>query len=187
MTVAGDKIFFFARNGSVIPYTDSELWVSTGRGRDKASLGQWHVLSDLTQAVPFIGQNLDWYTGPRELTAVGDRVFSSSMAAYWNSNEDWKPAVRSFGYRMEQNLGLGWSKTYIHTESGQSGGAGCCADWTGSSPRSLTLAGENLYFTADNGQHGRELWKVNTDVPFFNYDAVRVKDIHPASGSNALH
>ena len=30
LTVAGDKIFFFARNGSVIPYTDSELWVSDG-------------------------------------------------------------------------------------------------------------------------------------------------------------
>ena len=30
LTVAGDKIFFFARNGSVVPYTDSELWVSDG-------------------------------------------------------------------------------------------------------------------------------------------------------------
>ena len=65
------------------------------------------------------------------------------------------------------------------TESGQSGGVTvCCADWTGSKPRSLTLAGDNLYFTADNGQHGRELWKVDTDVPFFNYDAIKVRDIN---------
>ena len=29
------------------------------------------------------------------------------------------------------------------------------------------------------------VWKVDTDVPFFNYDAVRVKDIHPVPSSNA--
>ena len=55
-----------------------------------------------------------------------------------------------------------------------------------SSPRHLTVAGDSLYFTADNGRDGRELWKVDTDVSFFNYDAVRVRDINlVASGSNA--
>ena len=83
------------------------------------------------------------------------------MAAYWNSNEDWEASGEElwvsdgteFGTRMVENI-------HPDTESGQSGGVMvCCADWTGSSPRSLTLAGENLYFTADNGQHGRELGK----------------------------
>mgnify|MGYP001185171546 CR=1 FL=1 len=189
LTVAGDKIFFFARNGSMMPYTDSELWVSDGtEGGTKQVLVNGMFYQTLTQTVPFIGQNLDWYNGPRELVAVGDRVFFSSMAAYWNSNEDWEASGEElwvsdgteFGTRMVENI-------HPDTESGQSGGIMvCCADWTGSSPRSLTLAGENLYFTADNGQHGRELWKVDTDVPFFNYDAVRIRDINPGPfGSDA--
>ena len=50
------------------------------------------------------------------------------------------------------------------------------------------FTGDILYFTADNGQDGRELWKVDTGVSFFNYDAVKVRDINPgASGSNASH
>ena len=189
LTVAGDKIFFFARNGSMIPYTDSELWVSDGtEGGTRQVLADGMFYQTLTQSVPFVGQNLAWYDGPRELTAVGDRVFFSSMAAYWNTNEDWEISGEElwvsdgteFGTRMVENI-------HPDTESGQSGGVTvCCADWTGSKPRSLTLAGDNLYFTADNGQHGRELWKVDTDVPFFNYDAIKVRDINPgAPGSDA--
>ena len=30
LTVAGDKLFFFARNNSQMPFTDHELWVSDG-------------------------------------------------------------------------------------------------------------------------------------------------------------
>jgi ELWxxDGT repeat protein len=142
----------------------------------------------LSQSVPFVGQNIAWYTGPRELTAVGDKVFFSSMAAYWYSYEDWEMSGEELWVSDGTELGtMIVENIHPDTESGQAQGINvCCADWTGSSPRDLTVAGDSLYFTADNGQDGRELWKVDTDVSFFNYDAVRVRDINPgASGSNA--
>jgi ELWxxDGT repeat protein len=110
------------------------------------------------------------------------------MAAYWYSYEDWEMSGEELWVSDGTELGtMIVENIHPDTESGQAQGINvCCADWTGSSPRDLTVAGDSLYFTADNGQDGRELWKVDTDVSFFNYDAVRVRDINPgASGSNA--
>ncbi|MED5306458.1 MAG: hypothetical protein VX942_03450 [Candidatus Thermoplasmatota archaeon] len=189
LTVAGDKLFFFARNNSQLPFTDHELWVSDG-----TTSGTKQVIEDgmfsqtLSESVPFVGQNIAWYTGPQELTAVGNKVFFSSMAAYWNSYEDWEMSGEELWVSDGTELGtMIVENIHPDTESGQSQGVNvCCGDWTGSSPRDLTLAGDILYFTADNGQDGRELWKVDTGVSFFNYDAVKVRDINPGpSGSNA--
>ena len=156
LTVAGDKIFFFARNGSVVPYTDSELGSQmVQRKGQKQDLANGMFYQTLTQAVPFIGRNLDWYTGPRELTAVGDRVFSHQWLHIGIPTKTGKPAARSSGYRMEQNLGPGWSKhTSGHGIWPIGWRHGLLRRLDRSSPRSLTLAGENLYFTADNGQRG---------------------------------
>ena len=189
LTVAGDKLFFFARNNSQLPFTDHELWVSDGTASDtKQVIEDGMFFQTLSQSVPFVGQNIAWYSGPRELTAVGDKVFFSSMAAYWYSYEDWEMSGEELWVSDGTELGTMMVEN-IHpdTESGQAQGINvCCADWTGSSPRDLTVAGDSLYFTAENGQDGRELWKVDTDVSFFNYDAVKVRDINPgASGSNA--
>jgi ELWxxDGT repeat protein len=189
LTVAGDKLFFFARNNSQLPFTDHELWVSDGTASGtKQVIEDGMFFQTLSQSVPFVGQNIAWYTGPRELTAVGDKVFFSSMAAYWYSYEDWEMSGEELWVSDGTELGtMIVENIHPDTESGQAQGINvCCADWTGSSPRDLTVAGDSLYFTADNGQDGRELWKVDTDVSFFNYDAVRVRDINPgASGSNA--
>jgi ELWxxDGT repeat protein len=189
LTVAGDKLFFFARNNSQLPFTDHELWVSDGTASGtKQVIEDGMFFQTLSQSVPFVGQNIAWYTGPRELTAVGDKVFFSSMAAYWYSYEDWEMSGEELWVSDGTELGtMIVENIHPDTESGQAQGINvCCADWAGSSPRELTVAGDSLYFTADNGQDGRELWKVDTDVSFFNYDAVRVRDINPgASGSNA--
>ena len=189
LTVAGDKLFFFARNNSQLPFTDHELWVSDGTASGtKQVIEDGMFFQTLSQSVPFVGQNIAWYTGPRELTTVGDKVFFSSMAAYWYSYEDWEMSGEELWVSDGTELGtMIVENIHPDTESGQAQGINvCCADWTGSSPRDLTVAGDSLYFTADNGQDGRELWKVDTDVSFFNYDAVRVRDINPgASGSNA--
>ena len=189
LTVAGDKLFFFARNNSQLPFTDHELWVSDGTASGtKQVIEDGMFFQTLSQSVPFVGQNIAWYTGPQELTAVGNKVFFSSMAAYWHSYEDWEMSGEELWVSDGTELGtMIVENIHPDTESGQAQGINvCCADWTGSSPRDLTVAGDILYFTADNGQDGRELWKVDTDVSFFNYDAVRVRDINPgASGSNA--
>ena len=189
LTVAGDKLFFFARNNSQLPFTDHELWVSDGTASGtKQVIEDGMFFQTLSQSVPFVGQNIAWYTGPQELTAVGNKVFFSSMAAYWYSYEDWEMSGEELWVSDGTELGtMIVENIHPDTESGQAQGINvCCADWTGSSPRDLTVAGNSLYFTADDGQDGRELWKVDTDVSFFNYDAVKVRDINPgASGSNA--
>ena len=96
----------------------------------------------LTQAVPFIGESrlVQW---PTRTHCVGDRVFFSSMAVHWNSNEDREASGRSLASE-EQNLGSGWPK---HTSRHGIWPIGWCycllRGLDRSSPRSLTLAEKN--------------------------------------------
>ena len=50
-------------------------------------------------------------------------------------------------------------------------------------PRGLTVAGEKVFFSANDGIHGEELWVTNADI---TQSAVMVKDLIPASGEKAL-
>ena len=137
LTVAGDKLFFFARNNSQLPFTDHELWVSDGTASGtKQVIEDGMFFQTLSQSVPFVGQNIAWYTGPRELTAVGDKVFFSSMAAYWYSYEDWEMSGEELWVSDGTELGtMIVENIHPDTESGQAQGINvCCADWTGSQP-----------------------------------------------------
>ena len=48
-----------------------------------------------------------------------------------------------------------------------------------SEPRDFTEAGDKLYFTADDGEHGRELWVTDGTAEGTNL----VKDLYPGGGS----
>jgi len=50
----------------------------------------------------------------------------------------------------------------------------------GSSPREFVAIGNVVYFTADNGVHGREVWRSNGTAA----GTVLVKDILPGGGGS---
>ncbi len=51
-----------------------------------------------------------------------------------------------------------------------------------SEPRNLTVVGNNLYFTANDGTNGRELWRLNLTSP--GAEPTLVTDINPTGSSN---
>ena len=53
----------------------------------------------------------------------------------------------------------------------------------GSHPNNLTVVGQTLFFTADDGTHGRELWKSDGT----RSGTVQVKDINLGSRSSGSH
>ena len=93
--------------------------------------------------------------GPIDLTGVGGRCSSPSTTA---------STAGSCGSRTAPRRARSWSRTSSPTTTA-----------TTSGPSSLTGVGGTLFFTADDGIHGRELWKSDGTKA----GTVLVKDIDP--------
>src|SRR4051812_30613932 len=52
-----------------------------------------------------------------------------------------------------------------------------------SNPHHFATVGKTLYFTANDGVHGRELWRTDGTVATTSL----VKDVNPGSASSSLH
>ncbi len=72
-----------------------------------------------------------------QLTAVGNRVFFTAFTSGPGSGELWKSDGTAAGTVLVADIRPGDQASY---------------------PRDLTAAGGKVFFTADNGVHGRELW-----------------------------
>ncbi|WNF14428.1 ELWxxDGT repeat protein [Microcystis aeruginosa] len=99
-------------------------------------------------------------SAPRHLTSVGDTLYFVADDGI-NGEELWKSDGTAEGTVLVRDILV----RDIYTDS------------YSSSPNHLTAVGDNLYFVADDGVNGRELWG-----PKDNGALILVKDISPGSG-----
>jgi ELWxxDGT repeat protein len=159
LTAVDGRLYFSAIDGT----HGDELWTSDG-----TSKGTVLVKDIFPGGSGYFNPHTDSYgysSSPRDLTAVGGTLFFSANDGVhgfelWKSDgtaagtvlvKDINPTTRSFG----GSYGFGY----------------------GSSPRDLTAVGGTLFFSANDGSHGVELWRSNGKAA----DTVLVKDINPGS------
>ncbi len=150
LTVVGSTLYFSANDGT----NGTELWKSDG-----SDVGTT-LVKDIR---PGGYGSLSSYYGPQaSFAAVGSTLYFSANDGT-NGRELWKSDGTDGGTQLVENINTTTS-TYYGNEYG-------------SNPTSLTAVGNTLYFSADDGTNGRELWE--SDVGAGGADLV--KDINPGS------
>ncbi len=153
--VIGSK-FYFAGGGSGSS-SDSQLWMSDGTLAGTKMLEDIGAISD--KAVP---SNLIDADGTLFFTITG----SDGLSELWKSNGT------SQGTTLVKDLGL--SPNFAEHSSGYSYyGYGSTSTYSSA----MAAVGSNLFFTADDGTHGAELWVDNVATGTTQL----VKDINPGS------
>jgi ELWxxDGT repeat protein len=131
LTNANGTLYFSARNST----SGTELW------RLNPS-GQPEMVED---AIPGGGMNPGSANAtPQFLTMVGDELYFSADDGA-NGRELWRVGSTGIAEMI----------------SASSPGSGIQPGATGSNPQQLTNVNGTLYFTANDGANGRELWRVN--------------------------
>ena len=102
---------------------------------------------------------------PNQFTAVGDTVFFTASDGL-NGVELWKSDGTAAGTSLVKDIYPGIEPQF--SEAGSS------------APADLTAAGGLLYFFAEDGVHGGELWRSDGTAA----GTFMVKDIRPGSGSS---
>jgi len=127
LTAVEGRLFFTAYDGS----HGNELWRSDGSRAGTVLVKDIDPVDDVPH---YPGSN------PRNLTAVGDRLFFSANDGT-RGEELWKSDGSRAGTVLVKNI----------APQGSS--------YPGSYPSSLTAVEGRLFFAADDGTHGEELWK----------------------------
>ena len=158
LTLFEDKLYFTANDDRNI--SGVELW-------QVDSSGELSVIDINPGIYPYyeyggLYQYGEYYysnprsSSPRDLTQVGDRLYFTAEDNI-NGRELWQ--VDSFGnVSLVVDINPGSSNSYPSS----------------SNPYDLTAVGDKLYFTANDGTHGRELWQVDSSGT-----ASLVVDIYP--------
>ena len=121
------RVFFTADDGR----HGEELWVTDGTQRGT------HLVRDIDRTP---GESISYHEQPRELTAVGKRVFFAATDGV-HGVELWVSDGSKVGTRMVADIDPGPPTSDIRDR----------LSW-------LTAAGDRLFFVADDGVHGPELW-----------------------------
>ena len=182
--VAGDSHLFFASTGLVDGFPDPvrELYVSDGTESGT------EMVIDLFNCPTSTGEVTINYEGVNSLLVIPgssygiqgqDRVvFSGFSCSYENwvcfGEEPWISDGTLAGTIEIDNLRVG--DTSISTADGQ----GTVIDTIGSQPRDFFQSEETIYFTADDNESGRELWKFDL-VQSSSAGADMIKDIYEGS------
>jgi|TARA_B110000438_G_scaffold40934_1_gene40839 ELWxxDGT repeat protein len=181
--VAGDSKLFFSSTvqSAGVPDFVRELFVSDGTASGT------QLVMDIFDCPLSSGEITFNYEGVNSLlvlpgssfgTAGQDRVvFSAFHCSLTNyvcfGEEPWISDGTLAGTREMANIRIG--DTPMNTQDGQ----GVLIDDVGSQPRSFFQSGDKVYFTADDNNSGRELWKIDTSRA--SSGATLVKDINSGS------
>ncbi len=127
-----------------------ELWKSDGTAAGTV------LVKDIR---PGPGGSLDFFT---QMTAVGNTLFFTAFDSV-NGTELWKSDGTAAGTVLVKDINPGYDNPF-----------------SGLNPQNLTAVGNTLFFTADDGVNGRELWKSDGTAA----GTVLVGDIRPGSSSS---
>ena len=150
LTAIGNTLYFSANDGT----NGKELWKSDG------TVSGTVMVKDIN-----VGGG---DSSPISLVTVGYTLYFSANDGT-NGTELWKSDGTASGTAMVKDINNGSSSIY---RDGSGSGSGCYE---------LTAIGNTLYFQADDGIHGCELWK-SDGTPS---GTVMVKDINSGSGSSS--
>jgi ELWxxDGT repeat protein len=173
LTAVGSQVFFAADNGT----RGFELWKSNG-----TAIGT-NLVKDINP-----GAN---GSQPSDLTDVNGTLYfaasDSTGTGLWKSNGTAAGTVKLKNIDPDELTSVNGTLFFSAEELWKSNGT---APGTvlvknihqqyASYPRQLTRVGARLFFTADDGTHGRELWVSNGTA----LGTVLVKDINPGNGSS---
>jgi ELWxxDGT repeat protein len=154
LTNVNGTLYFSASDGA----RGYELWKSDGTAAGTT------LVKDIV-SYGLIGSN------PGRLTNVNGTLFFTAEDV--NGNELWKSDGTAAGTTLVKDIYPG-----THLEYDYYGGSLEVAN--SSNPSSLTNVNGALFFTADDGTHGQELWKSDGTAA----GTVRVKDIRPGSNGS---
>ncbi|WP_342190409.1 hypothetical protein Pla52nx_003010 [Stieleria varia] len=153
LTESGGKLFFTAYQEA----TSYELWVSDGTAAG-------------TVLVKDINSDAYAFEGPRELTDVNGVLFFTSYDNSGDNRELWKSDGTFAGTVMVKEIGIDLGDPLDPLDDDPT---------LGSDPNQLTNINGVLYFSADNGQNGQELFRSGGDAA----STVMVADLNPLGDS----
>ncbi len=143
LTVVNNTLFFSADGGP----SGRELWKSDGTA-DGTVLVKDIRPGDFEGPVPTSGQGSTGLSSwPHELTSFGGKLYFVA-ADDEHGAELWTSDGTEAGTRLVKDIRPGTVPGPYSTTVP-----------AGSNPAQLTVAGNTLFFTADDGSHGPELWK----------------------------
>ena len=159
LTVVEGKLFFTANDG----VNGTELWTSDGTATGTLLVKDIYSGSELDSDTSSYVPNS---SNPQHLTAVGGTLFFAAGDGV-NGTELWKSDGTAAGTLLVADLYAG-SKLDSSTSSYVP---------NSSNPQGLTAVGDTLFFAADDGVNGTELWQSDGTVS----GTVLVKDIYSGS------
>ena len=187
--VAGKNLVFFTAYNQFTTWSAADLWVSDGTSDGT------NIVTDLWNYWDYGCDGCEFdYVGVSNLEVIesngnnADRVIFSAIRAdgldgeqgYPQGEELWISDGTEVGTRMIANI-----EPETSSWIDDNGNSQCCADWDGSAPRNILVIGNQVWFTGDTENYGRELYRFGLSL---GGGLFLVKDINPGTvGSDPLY
>jgi ELWxxDGT repeat protein len=169
VTAMGKQVFFAADDGK----HGVELWKSDGTNRGTKLVKDINTVRG--------NSNPNDTTGALTRSAEVEKLYVAGNRLYFRANDGkhgvelWKSDGTNRGTKLVKNINTAAPAPTTDACKGEKSCAG--SSWADD----MTLVGKTIFFTANDGKHGVELWKTDGT----NRGTKLVKNVHPSSRSEA--